>query len=239
MTTNVCFVGARALGLLLLLALLGGAAGWAWAEQTSDPPISRAVPEQPAAQKPAIPFTPPEKTRPDSDLPPLPVGIASHDEKLGPAGLGEGGVVVPIPNGWERSDFADGLQARWTAPGNPPGSYSLRVQIVDLPRSLEQMVAARAAELPFDDRISALEIPAGQTGDTLRATFIIDGYRRLQITRWLSFDGNGIDLEISATGRLIDERGLEALVAKVATEAYRQNPIPRKGSLATPRPTDD
>jgi hypothetical protein len=221
--------------LLLLLAVLGGAAGWAWAEQTSDPTISRAAPERPAAQKPAIPFTPPEKTRPDSDLPPLSVGIASHDEKLGPDGLGEGGVVVPIPNGWERFDFADGLQARWTAPGNPPGSYSLRVQIVDLPRSLEQMVAARAAELPFDDRISDLETE--QRGDTLRATFIMDGYRRLQLTRWVSFDGNGIDVEISATGRLIDERGLEALVAKVSTEVYRQNPIPRDGSLATPRPT--
>ncbi len=228
-------MGARGLGLLLLLALLGGAAGWVWAEQTTDPTVSRAAPEQPAAKKPAIPFTPPEKTRPDSDLPPLPVGIASHDEKLGPDGLGEGGVVVPIPNGWERFNFADGLQARWTAPGNPPGSYSLRVQIVDMPRSLEQMVAARAAELPFDDRISDLETE--QRGDTLRATFIMDGYRRLQLTRWVSFDGNGIDVEISATGRLIDERGLEALVAKVSTEVYRQNPIARDGSLATPRPT--
>jgi len=230
-------VGARGLGLLLLLAVLGGAAGWAWAESSSEPTISRVAPSAPAAADPAVPYTPPEVTKPDADLPPLPVSYAAHDEKLGAAGEGQGGVVVPIPNGWDRFNFADGVQARWTAPGNPPGSYSIRVQIVDLPRTLEQMVAARAAELPFDNRIADLNIPPGQTGDTLRATFIMDGYRRLQIIRWLSFDGNGIDLEISATGRLIDERGLEALVSKVATEAFRQFPHePREGSLATPRP---
>ena len=231
-------MGARGLGLLLLLAVLGGAAGWAWAERSAQPTVSRAVPSAPDAADPAVPYTPPEVTKPDADLPPLPVGYSAHDEKLGPAGVGQGGVVVPIPNGWDRFDFGDGLQARWTAPGNPPGSYSIRVQIVDLPRTLEQMVAARAAELPLDSRISDLRIPPGQTGDTLRATFIMDGYRRLQITRWLSFDGNGIDLEISATGRLIDERGLEALVSKVSTEVYRQWPHePREGTLATPRPS--
>lgn len=230
-------MGARGLGLLLLLALLGGAAGWAWAERSSAPTVSRAAPGTPAAADPAVPFTPPEVTKPDADLPPLPVSHSTHDEKLGPAGQGEGGVVVAIPNGWDRFDFADGLQARWTAPGNPPGSYSIRVQIVDLPRTLEQMVAARAAELPLDNRISDLDIPPDQTGDTLRATFIMDGYRRLQITRWLSYDGNGIDLEISATGRLIDERGLAALVSKVSTETFRQWPHePREGSLASPRP---
>lgn len=232
-------MGARGLGLLLLLAVLGGAAGWTWAERRSEPTISRAAPSAPAAADPAVPYTPPEVTKPDADLPPLPVSYETHDEKLGQAGEGQGGVVVPIPNGWDRYDFADGVQARWTAPGNPPGSYSIRVQIVDLPRTLEQMVAARAAELPFDNRISDLDIPPGQTGDTLRATFIMDGYRRLQIIRWLSFDGNGIDLEISATGRLIDERGLEALVSKVSTEVFRQSPHePRQGSLATPRPPD-
>lgn len=222
--------------MLLLLALVGGAAGWAYAAESAEPGISRAAPEPLPAADPAVPFTPPEVTRPDADLPPLPVGFSTHDEKLGPAG--EGGVVLPVPDGWDRFSFADGVQARWTAPGNPAGAYSVRVQVVDLPRSLQQMVAARAAELPLDDRISDLDIPPGQTGDTLRATFILDGYRRLQITRWLSFDGNGIDLEISATGRLIDERGLEALVSKIATEAFRQSPPqPREDTLTGPSET--
>ena len=115
------------------------------------------------------------------------------------------------------------------------GSYGVRVHVVDLPRTLEQAVDERAAALPGRPRTSATSGSADQSVDTLRATFIIDGYRRLQVTRWLSFDGNGVDLEISATGRLIDEQGLDALVAKIATETYRQQPHePRPGSTADP-----
>ncbi|HEX6150713.1 hypothetical protein [Nocardioides sp.] len=224
-------MGARGLGLLLLLALLGGTAGWAWAEVSGEPTASQAVPEQPAAQDPAVPYTPPEVTSPDSDLPPLSQQLTAHDEKLGVPG--QGGVVVPVPNGWERTDLREG-EARWTPPGDPPGSYSVRAQVVDMQRSLAQAVAERAASLPGDPRISDLRI-LDQGVDTLRAEFILNGYRRFQVTRWVSFDGNGIDVEISATGRLIDELGLDALVAKLATEVFRQQPHDRRpGSLATP-----
>lgn len=227
-------MGLRGTLLLLLLLVAGGAAGWAYADQRSEPTVSDAAPSPVAAADPAIPYTPPQKTKDDADLPPLSASPVTHDEKLGLPG--QGGVVLPIPNGWDRFDFSDGVQARWTAPGNPSGSYSVRVHVVDLPRTLAQAVAERAAALPFDDGITDLEI-IDQAGDTLRASFIIDGYRRLQITRWLSFDGNGIDLEVSATGRKIDEQGLEALVAKIATEVYRQQPhSPRPGSTASPTP---
>jgi hypothetical protein len=228
-------VGARGLGLLLLLALVGGAAGWAYAEQSGRPGFSGAAPAPLAAAGPALPYTPPEVTKPDADLPPLAEGFTTHDERLGVAGAG--GVVLPVPNGWGRTTLRD-AEARWIPPGaETGGGYSVRVQVVDLQRSLAQAVAERAAALPYDDRLTSLDIPPGQTGDTLRATFILDGWRKLQVTRWISFDGNGIDLEISATGRLIDERGLEALVSKIATEVYRQAPVePREGSL--PRPSD-
>jgi hypothetical protein len=228
-------VGARGLGLLLLLALVGGAAGWAYAEQSGRPGFSGAAPAPLAAAGPALPYTPPEVTKPDADLPPLAEGFTTHDERLGVAGAG--GVVLPVPNGWGRTTLRD-AEARWIPPGaETGGGYSVRVQVVDLQRSLAQAVAERAAALDFDTRLSDLEI-LDQQGDTLRASFILDGWRKLQVTRWVSFDGNGIDLEISATGRLIDERGLEALVSKLATEAYRQAPVePRDGSLSDPSDT--
>ena len=47
----------------------------------------------------------------------------------------------------------------------------------------------------------------------------------LQVVRWVSFDGAGIDVEIAASGRLIDQPGLEALVARMATAVHRQ-PLP-------------
>ncbi len=228
-------MGARGLGLLLLLALVGGAAGWAYAEQTTVPRVSRTVPTPLAAADPAVPYTPPEVTKPDADLPPLAEGFTTHDERLGVPG--QGGVVVPVPDDWGRTTLRD-AEARWLPPGAATGGgYSVRVQVVDLQRSLAQAVAERAAALDFDTRLTDLEV-LDQQGDTLRASFILDGWRKLQVTRWVSFDGNGIDLEISATGRLIDERGLEALVSKIATEVYRQAPVePRDGSLASPTDT--
>ena len=228
-------MGARGLGLLLLLALVGGAAGWAYAEESAEPGISRAAPAPLPAADPAVPYTPPEVTKPDADLPPLSEGIATHDEKLGLPG--EGGVVLPVPNGWGRTALRD-AEARWGPPDTVTGGgYSVRVQVVDLQRSLAQAVAERAAALDFDTRLTDLEI-LDQQGDTLRATFILDGWRKLQVTRWVSFDGNGVDLEISATGRLIDERGLEALVAKIATETFRQPADqPRENTLSSPSDT--
>lgn len=222
-------MGVRGLGLLLLLALVGGAAGFGYAELTSEPAISDAPATPVSAADPAIPYTPPEVVKPDSELPSLPESFSAHDEKLGLPG--EGGIVVPVPDGWVRSNLRDS-EARWMPPGNPPGSYSVRVAVVDMRRTLSQAVAERAAALPGDPRISHVEI-LNQAGDTLRASFILDGYRKLTIIRWLSFDGDGIDVEIAATGRMIDETGMEALVARLATEVYRQQPHPpREGALA-------
>lgn len=206
-------MGVRGLGLLLLLVLVGGAAGYTYAEHTSGPALSDAPAAPLTAADPAIPYTPAEVVEPDSELPPLSGAVPTHDERLG-------GVVLPIPDGWTRLTLRAGEEARWVPPGNPPGSYSVRVAVVDLRRTLAQAVAERAAALPGDTRISDLEL-RDQGGDTLSASFILGGYRKLTVVRWLSFDGNGVDLEIAATGRLIDESGMEALVSRLATAARR------------------
>ena len=82
----------------------------------------------------------------------------------------------------------------------------------------------RPAELRRDDLVSDLRI-LGKSFDTLKASFIFQGYRRLTVIRWVSFGGGLVDLEIAATGRLIDEAGLEALVAKIDQEV-RPQPLP-------------
>lgn len=206
---------ARGLGLLVLLALIGGAVGHAWAERASRPDLTGRAAEPVAARDPAVPFTPPEKVNADAELPPLPTSLATHDEQLGRRA--DGGVRLPVPDTWGRTVLGD-AEARWMPPGEPSGGYSLRVAVVDLRRSLEQVVAERAAALPLDGRLTDLEI-LSQAGDTLRASFILAGYRKLQVTRWVSLDGSGIDLEVSATGRLIDQPGLESLVATIAVRA--------------------
>lgn len=220
--------------MLLVLALVGGAAGWAWAAETSRPVTAERAPAPVAAADPALPYTPPEKVRDDSELPPLGEALPTHEEKIGPDT--SEGLIVPVPDGWDRHDFADTVQARWTAPGNPSGSYSVRVHsLADDDRSLIQQVAQRAAALEYDGTITpgTLEV-LESSGDTLTVTYVQDGYRRLQVVRWVSFLGGAADVEVAGTGRLVDERGLEQLVARIASGVRRQAPLVPPGERPSP-----
>lgn len=219
-------VGVRGTVLLLLTLLVGGAAGWAFAEQGDEPAVSEVAPAPVAAADPAIPYTPPEKTKPDPALDPLAGSLPSHDEKLGSPR--DGGVIVPVPNGWARTTFADGRQATWRLPDGQAGGYTFRVQLLDENRTVNQKVTVRPLELQADGSVLDLEI-LETSFDTLKASFIFEGYRRLTVIRWVSFSGGLVDLEIAATGRLIDEAGLEALVAKIDQEVRRQ-PLPEKAT---------
>lgn len=217
-------VGVRGIVLLLLAMVVGGAAGWTYAESGSEPVVSTASPS-PIGADPALPFSPPEKVKPNPDIDPLPETLAMHDEKVGAPRAG--GVVVPVPDGWERTTFAgDPLAAKWTLPDGPVGGYTFRVQVLDENRTVEQKVDVRSLELAADSSVSDLEV-AETSFDTFKASFLFDGYRRLTVIRWVSFTGGLVDVEIAATGRLDDEAGLEALVARIAQEVRRQ-PVPKK-----------
>ena len=226
---------ARATGGVVLLAALGIAGGYLYASTSAGAPAAAGVPRQITASNPALPFTPPEKVNDDSNIPPLPTTLPTHIEKLGKPG--HGGVAVPIPDGWIHTVLSP-QEENWRPADVATGGYGVRIAVVDLRRSLAQVVAERAAALPFDPRLSDLQI-IDESIDTLRASFILGGYRKLQITRWVSFDSNGIDLEISASGRLIDEQGMESLVANISSEATRL-PAPRSqadGGARTPSAT--
>lgn len=217
--------------LVLLLLVAGGAGGWAWAEAGTTSSTSDAPATPLGASDPALPYTPPEKVKDDSDLPALGEGLATHEEKLGPET--SEGLIVPIPDGWDRFDFASTIEARWTAPGNPSGSYSVRVKSLSDDRSLIQQVAQREAGLRYDDSVSSLEV-LDSSGDTLTVTYIQDGYRKLQVIRWVSFLGGTADVEVAGAGRLVDERGLEELVARIASGVRRQAPLVPPGERPEP-----
>lgn len=219
-------MGARGTVLLLLAVVVGGAAGWTYAEQRAQPRVAETAPAPVAAADPAIPFTPPEVTKPDPDIDPLAESLPTHDEKLGSPRAG--GVILPVPNGWARTNLAEGRAATWRLPDGLPGGYTFRVQLLDENRTVSQKVRVRPAELRGDALVSDLDI-LEKAFDTLKASFIFQGYRRLTVIRWVSFSGGLVDLEIAATGRLIDEAGLEALVDRI-DQAVRPQPLPKQAA---------
>lgn len=220
-------MGLRALGILLALGLLGGVAGWAWAEAAASPRRTGDAPEPVAASGPALPYTPPEKTKPDPDVEPVPTSLTYHEEEFGSPK--RGGVTVDVPDGWVREVFADPRTVRWSPPDAPgSGGYIVRLTLAQENRTLVQKVATRPIELEQQSGLTGLEV-LSTSPDTLIASFILDGYRRLTVIRWVSLDGDGlVDVEIAASGRLVDRAGLEALVVEMAGSLERL-PEPKQG----------
>ncbi len=212
----------RTLGSILALALLGGVAGWTWAESAAEPRRTGAAPQPVAASGPALPYTPPEKTRPNPDDDPLAPSLSFHPEEFGAAQ--RGGVVVDVPDGWLQTTYSDRRTVTWK-PSNAPGSggYVVRLTLAQENRTLEQKVATRPIELEQQAGLTDLEV-LGTSLDTLTASFILDGYRRLTVIRWVSLDGDGlVDVEIAATGRLVDQAGLESLVLEMSGSLERRS----------------
>lgn len=231
-------MGLRTLGGLLVLVLVGAGGGWAVADARTRPAPSGEAPRPVAAADPALPFTPPEKTRPDPAIDPLPARLPVHQEQLGGR---RGGVVVDVPDGWLRTTFPDNRTATWKPADAPAdgGGYTVRVTLTPENRTLEQKVLTRPIELEQQEGLTDLEV-LDSSLDTLTASFILGGFRRLTVIRWVSLDGDGlVDLEIAATGRLVDQTGLESLVlqmdrgvARPPARDLRQNP-----GAATPSST--
>lgn len=228
-------VGARGIVLLLLAMVVGGAAGWAYAERDSEPVISTASPGPVAAADPVLPSTREGVYEPNADLPPVSLSLLTEPARVGMRK--DDGIVLPVPVGWDRT-YLPGLESKWTAPGNPLGGYQVRVKrLVSENRTPSQMAAELAAAFPFDSSVTDFEV-VQQSFDTLIATFTFTGeegaYRRLTVVRWVSFTGGLVDVEIAATSRIEDRAGMERLVGLMAREV-RPLPPPTKAQ----KPGDD
>ena len=220
--------------LLLLAVVVGGAAGWAYAEQRDQPHIIEAAPAPVAAADPEIPSNPEGLYAPNADLPPVSTTLPTESARIGTPR--EGGIVVPVPVDWERT-YLPGVESKWSAPGNELGRYQVRVErLVNENRTADQMVAGLVAVFPFDKSVSEFE-PISQTFDTLIATYTFtaddgDRYRRLTVVRWVSFSGGLVDVEIAATGRIEDRAGMERLVSLMARDV-RPLPAPQNPGADT------
>jgi hypothetical protein len=133
-----------------------------------------------------------------------------------------------VPEGWDRIDSVTVPNStRWTAPGNPPGSYSVRVTLVTTTQHPEGMVVGKIPQLQLDSNVTYLKF-IEQTVNTLIFTYVYqDKYRIEQVDRFVSLTGGPADVEIATSGRLIDDPGMRALVDRMATQmAYQPKKKP-------------
>lgn len=199
--------------------VLGVAGGYAAALATTPETPNGGTPAPVVASGPAWPTTPPKGDLPDSTLPPLATDLETHPEDLT---LGTRVARVPVPDGWERLPRGDG-HAAWVPPGNPDGSHSLRVRLMPpANQPPDQLAAALVAQIPLQDGIEDFEVVDEfdpETG-TLVLEYTLNGYHKVQLSRWLTGSLGRTNTEIVAAGRLDDADGLLALLDQV-TEKVR------------------
>lgn len=206
----------RGLGALLLLIVVGAAAGFGAATLLDRPASADGTPQPLAASQPAYPFVPPIEVLPDpTEPPPLRAPFDVVEDTLGG---GPFAVTVPVPVGWERTNTNPG-EARWSLPGDQPNTHSTRVELVgSQTRTPEKMIALRISDLQGSTGISDFRV-VDQTSNQLIFSFVLDQHRRFSVIRWVSPRGStNAEVEIAATGREEDLPGLEDLVGLMSAQ---------------------
>lgn len=203
------------LGAMLALVPVGAALGFVAANLSHEGPAASAGPAVPvAAVSPSVPVDPPVTVLPDPTMAPLATDLEFRTATVGGRAFG---VAVPVPVGWQKFSLAS-AEDRWTPPGNPDHSYSLRVEIVFGQRqTITQIMESRTEDLAS---LSEFEV-VDQTRDTLAFRYVdATRHARVQIVRWISPRATGTaEVEVAVSGRLVDEEGLAALLATVTDRA--------------------
>ena len=182
---------------------------------TDEPAVGGTATPLPAAS-PSYPFDPPIGSGPDPDDPPLERDLDTHASEIGQPPFV---LSLPVPDGWTQTNSNYG-EWKWTPPLGPDGdddyTYFLRVKLVG-----NQNVTIAGA---LQDRIQAVDGAEGteefdlesQTPDTFTSTYVLEGYRRLAIERFISTDGTDHAFaNIAVVGRLTDREGLDDLMETV------------------------
>ncbi len=208
-------VTARGLGWALLIAVLGGAGGYALVGALEDEP--KAIDAAPVvAVSPSFPTDPPVVIEPDPDYPELRRSLPLQRVRVGSDSFG---VTVPVPKGWTRID-TDLVESKWAPPEAPLNTYLLRVKIISgLRLTIEQALEQRRAAL--ESVVTEWDLENGGD-DTFTATYVYDEHRRLAIERFLSLDGSDAAfVTIAVIGRVVDREGLNDLLARVTAGTTR------------------
>ncbi|ANH37470.1 hypothetical protein I601_1028 [Nocardioides dokdonensis FR1436] len=217
-------VSVRGLGsaaaLLVVLALAGGAAGYAVARADHDRPARTDDVRPLAAAGPAYPTDRPVLVRDDREEPALEADLPLRRVVLGTPPFT---VSLSVPRGWVRSDSAGG-EWRWYPPPSPDDAenlYFLRVrQVANLFQSVPSARAARVGALATASEVQDLEI-VEERYDSLEVSYVAGGYRRHSLERWLTTPGSGETAQfyLGMVGREVDSKAMTRLITRIADSA--------------------
>ena len=196
--------------------LVGALAGYAASSARHQAPTTTDLAEPLAAASPSVPTDPPVKTVPDSDeYGALGTVLSFVDKRIGaPTDRWN----YQVPRGWEPADQQPG-GIRWTLPGNPVFTYSMRVAIINtLPITTAQAARNRMVNVRTLLAYDQLAL----TDDSLVFTYVLDQHARYQHSHWLAEPGSGrTAFEITVSGRMRDRAGLDALLEHLVATTRR------------------
>ncbi len=215
----------RIVGVLTLLALVGGAIGYAVGEnrpETVAPgPVVFATPRPLPAVDPSYPVNEYD-VRPDPTTAPLATGLPLRTARFRAGGFT---LQAPVPKGWRRGVLGGRTQWNFVDPDNPLNTYVLRIGIVAGERkspgvaTIARVAALQAQE--SDGNSENLVIRTDDDGAGFTASLIdLAGYRRVAIERFETLPDEPLAYyTVALSGREVDREGMADLLARVIAGA--------------------
>jgi len=203
--------GTTAAAVVLSCALIGAVAGYATSYAGHQDPARLPSAAPLAATSPSVPTDPPVTVVPDPDeYPPLRTDLTYVTRFVRQASTRW---QYDAPRGWDRHESSSGV--RWTLPGNPEHTYSMRVVPVSVPITTSNLARYRFQAVrgsPDLERVEQQSIDE----HSVTFTYVFDSHEIYQHSYWISNPGSEIGVfEITVSGRYRDKPGLEALLERV------------------------
>lgn len=208
-------MGWRGLGIVVALAVVGAVAGAGYAVSQREEPtrLDDTVPA--SASEPSFPTNPEVEVLPDPSTAPLSTRLPTHRAAVGQDPFD---LKLPVPDGWARSNSKAG-EWRWFVESNPANTYVLRVVLPSGYSPVDTSIDTRIAALDGATGIQEFTVE-DRYADGFTATYVLEGYKRLTMERYLTVDGSGsVYAVIAMTGREVDRAGMQALLDQIMAEA--------------------
>lgn len=220
MRTRTAVRGAAA---VVVVTLLGGGIGYVAARADQSSTSRGSIPAaEPVPAWPEPPIARPAPYRPDPGYPPLPTGLPYLSSRV----TGGGHVwTFQRPQGWvqQASPPVDPAGTTvWAPPNEPAGTHGYTLRVSPLSGSGSEPPAAQAekaisALFSQDQDVQVLRLVPTENPTTVWLDYRSpDNYRRITYLTWIRVPGtNAAGMEVSVTGRVVDEPGLADLFDKV------------------------